>query len=688
MRLIHCLLFFFFALGGATVGASAAELARHEASHSVLKIDSEQLSMAPGGSTWLALTILPREGWHTYWQNPGDSGAQPILSWQLPEGASITPPLYPVPHRLPVGPLMNYGYDGRSALLVKLTTPPAQGNHPATLNAEWLVCEIECVPQFATLDIEIKVDDARRDPGVVNLFSDARAALPEPSFWDADLLVQETRSLLQVYMSAEETADIVDAYFFAEGEGLTDYAAKQEWQLNDNGLVLTLLRHPGMPEVTSSKGVLTLNKATKNLSYSIDSQLKIETNNIDPVQMHNAMPVWRAAIFALIGGLILNLMPCVFPVLSLKAFAFVSANYKTAANRRKEGWAYTLGIWASFMAIVGLLLVLRAGGSAIGWGFQLQEPVFVALMTLLMLVVGLSLSGLFNIQFGIESAGESLASREGVTGAFFKGVLAALVATPCTAPFMAPAIGYALTQPILIVFIIFSALALGLALPFLALAYIPALARAMPRQGAWMEKLKEALAFPMYLTAAWLLYIFDRQVGAIGTFMLVVAMVAIAFALWLIRQGNGKTTRGLAIIIGVGALIGIANEPWIEPKRDAEITYTQELAYSPAALAEVVGQDAPVFVYFTADWCITCKVNERIAIETEATQAAFIASGTIVMKGDWTNRNEEIANVLTQYGRAGVPLYLFFPKGQREAKVLPEVLGPGTISNLLAVEAE
>jgi thiol:disulfide interchange protein DsbD len=504
------------------------------------------------------------------------------------------------------------------------------------------------------------------------------------------LTVRPGVSELLIFMDQSEMASLQTAYFFPIAEGVAIYAAPQEVSVSDRGLVLTVERSAGSPTVSDASGVLrlTFNDGTSQ-AYQLVPGLETaradaaaKTPVANPGTVPAPLPVWQAVLFALVGGLILNLMPCVFPVLSLKAFSFVSANYKTAANRQREGWAYTLGIWASFIVIVIVLLALRAGGSAIGWGFQLQEPVFVAFMTILMVLVALSLSGMFNIQFGVEGAGQSLAAREGIRGAFFKGVLAALVATPCTAPFMAPAIGFALTQPVMVVLLIFSFLALGMALPFLLLSYSPALARMMPRPGAWMETVKQGLAFPMYLTAAWLLYVFDRSVGAVGTLILLAAVIFIVFAIWLWRQGTGLFLRGTAILVVLVSAYAVITKQWEDP--GAEEGYSvPESAYSEAALAKALESGAPVFAYFTADWCITCKVNERVALFTDRTQAAFRENRVQLVKGDWTNRNAEIGALLARFGRAGVPLYLYFPAGASEPVVLPEILGPGTITDVL-----
>ncbi len=680
-----------FCLAFAWVGsAQAKELARVEASHSSLVIEADMTSVEAGRAFWLAITITPRTNWHSYWKNSGDSGASPAFDWRMGSDATVGDPLFPTPKRLPLGPLVNYGYDAPVTLLLPARAPSRGTKFTASLEAEWLICEVECVPQVTELAIELPVGEAATDTKASTTFQAARSALPDPSYWSSDLTVQGDTASLAVYMAQDETNDVASAYFFPEGAGVLDYAADQVLAVTPDGITLSAVRSPGAPDVQSAAGVLKLTYADgRSEGFDMSPMLKVVAGAVaasdTPVVPVATISIWEAVIFALVGGLILNLMPCVFPILSLKAFAFVSANYKTAANRKKEGWAYTFGIWLSFMAIVAALLILRAGGTAVGWGFQLQEPVFVGLMTLLMVVVALSLSGMFNIQFGIEGAGQSLAAREGVRGAFFKGVLAALVATPCTAPFMAPAIGFALTQPVLVVLVVFSFLALGLALPFLALSYSPALARIMPRPGPWMEKVKEGLAFPMYLTAAWLLYVFTRETGAVAMLVLLAAIIGIVFAIWIGKQAAGRMPlRVIAWAVAAFAVYGIVSKPWVEPIHTTGEGYVEEVAYSSAALTSLLDDGKPVFVYFTADWCITCKVNERIAVLTSATQKAFRETGTVVMKGDWTNRNAEIGAVLARHGRAGVPLYLFYPAGAREPVVLPEILGPGSITSVMA----
>jgi len=668
----------------------AADLGKVDVSHSSATLHSEYMTAEVGETVWLGLELTPRAGWHSYWKNYGDSGAAPLFYWTLPDGVVAGEALYPTPHRMPIGPLMNYGYEEPSILLVPLVIANTYkgSSIPIALDVEWLVCEIECVPQDDTWNAEIPVSQLQIDPTASSIFRTARTALPEMAIWSADLNIYPAQSRLKIHVSESEIAGVTAAYFYPEGEGVAEYAAEQQWSITSEGLFVDMLRLEGGIEAENGNGVLVL-----TFDDGTERAIEVEAVIVQEVaaaagsgaapSVQAALPLWQAIVFALLGGMVLNLMPCVFPVLSLKAFSFIAANSKTASGRKQEGWAYTAGIWLSFMIIVATLLVIKSGGAAIGWGFQLQEPAFVGSLVLLMLLVALSLSGMFNITVGVEGAGQGLASKDGNKGAFFQGVLAALVATPCTAPLMAPAIGYALTQPAPVVFLIFSVLAFGLALPFLALSYSPALAKMMPRPGPWMEKLKEALAFPMYLTAAWLLYVFNLQAGATATLAILVALIAAVFGVWIWQSFSGRVSRGIAVVFMVGAVAGIIYQPFSAPLGTAVQGNTDIQPYSEAKLAELLAEDETVFAYFTAEWCITCKVNEQVALFTDDTQALFAENNIRMLKGDWTNRNEEIANLLADYGRAGVPLYLLFPKGQSEAIILPEILTPGIIAGAI-----
>ncbi|MFC3051013.1 protein-disulfide reductase DsbD family protein [Kordiimonas pumila] len=676
-----------FCLGFAIVCSStvfAKELLHYEASHSTLSVDLESNGFQKGQIVWLAVQINPTEGWHTYWENYGDSGAAPVFEWSVPKDVTVGKTLFPAPERIPVGPLANYGYHGRSTLLVPLNigSEYSANDIPISLSAEWLVCDIECIPQYGDWSFTLEAASGL-DSSAEQLFAQARSQIPEDSYWQSKIILSNKNNELRVYIDKKDLGNIQEVYFYPLSDGLVSYSAKQDWQWVDDSISINLPKEHSTDTPINANGVLYILTNTAdyyfNLQPSLDAMTVVSTDALPSTKASVAvMPLWQVFVFAVIGGIILNLMPCVFPVLSLKAIALVSANYKSRKNRILEGWVYSLGIWVSFMAIVFVLVLIRAGGNAIGWGFQLQSPLFVGLLAILMVIVALSLFGIFYIRLGIEGAGQSLTVQDSLKSTFFKGVLATLVATPCTAPFMAPAIGYALSQPTPIIFAVFTALAFGLALPFLILSYSDKAANLMPKPGPWMEKLKQGLGFPMLLTACWLVYVYNIQAGSDAAFILLVVITSISFALWLWYDFQLKATKTIAILITGLALYGFITVS--KPVNNATSTNSEyEQTFTEARLKSLLDAEKPVFAYFTAEWCITCKVNERVALKTDRVQQAFAEKNITVLKGDWTNRNEDIASVLARYGRAGVPLYLYFPAGSKDAVLLPEILSPAIV---------
>ena len=383
----------------------------------------------------------------------------------------------------------------------------------------------------------------------------------------------------------------------------------------------------------------------------------------------------KIMLFAILGGIILNLMPCVFPVLSIKVMSLAQADRDRLPL---HGWVYTAGIVVCFVAFAGALLLARAGGEAIGWGFQLQSPLLIAALTYLFFVMGLSMSGLINIGTRWMGAGQSLTQKSGLSGSFFTGVLAAVVASPCTAPFMGAALGFALTQPAIVCLAIFAALGLGMALPLLLLCYIPALANRLPKPGVWMEILKEFLAFPLYLTAVWLLWVLGRQAGVDASMIVAAGAVAIAFGCWLLNRSAQGAWQWLRRALIAAAWIGALVLPWQMIGQATEPSRWQ--AYSPERLQQLRASGTPVFVNLTADWCLTCLANERLTLHTEEVEQAFDDYQVVTLKGDWTNRDPQITALLTEYGRSGVPLYLWFPaEASGKAEILPQLLTPGRL---------
>lgn len=672
-------------------------------SHSKARLVSEKLSVLPGSRFWLALTLEPQKGWHTYWSNPGDSGSAPILKWKPVPGAVFSDIYYPPPQRMPIDPLMNYGYKDGVTLLIEMTTPEkmAQNSLKIDLDAEWLVCNIECIPQFGTFSVEIPIGEELPSAGAVKIISQALDNLPEPPLYDAEIDIADTLTKLTVFMSDKVIKTIENAYFFPREPGVVDYSAPQVINISDRGLVFSTKRFAGDPVPPEINGIISLDTTTGPKRVELVGVRVVSSgNNQETALNRSPLPAGQssilstsyesgitwitAAFFAFIGGIILNLMPCVFPVLSLKAFAFMKGGGQSARERRQEGWAYTAGILFCFAIIVAVLVGLRAGGSQIGWGIQFQNPVFLAVMTIIMLLLGLSMSGMFNISTGFEGAGQGLASADGNKGAFFTGVLTTLVATPCTAPFLGSAIGFAMVQPLAVMAFVFAMLGLGLAFPFLMLSYSPKLASLLPKPGAWMETLKQGLAFPLYLSAAALLWLFSNIAGTDAMLQLMGAAILIVFAIWIFQKSQKKSLKSIAVMTAlIGLYFSVTSDRVAQTVSSGNglTPASDSSAFTQQKLDAVIGGDRPVFAYFTADWCITCKVNERVALFQDETKDHFDALNVKIIKGDWTNKNTEIAGVLKRYGRAGVPLYLYFPAGSKEAVILPEILTVGLLKS-------
>lgn len=650
------------------------------------KLVSSHSSVAKGQNFQIGFHLRPIDGWHSYWINPGDSGAPPILDWTVPDGVIVSEGRFEAPERLPSGGLMTYGYARPTTIVYDVSLPENYNKSSVTfsVSGEWLVCDKECIPQFGDLSLTLPVGESTL---VLDSFelSDFYANQPEASWWDSNILDMGNTVDLSLAMTIEESADFTDAYFFPHQEGVIVYTDRPAVTIFDDGLLLTFQR-PGAEIVPKTvSGVLELTqKNGEKLFFNIHPVLSDWTTERGPAELDTdfaltpqsgpQMSIPQALVFAFLGGLILNLMPCVFPVLSLKAFAFMQAGSMEKRERRMEGWSYTAGILFSFLVIGVLLLVLRQS-SDILWGFQLQDPRFVAVMVIILVIMTLSLAGIFHISTGLEGAGQSLTTKDGPVGAFFTGMLATLVATPCTAPLMAPAIGFAFSQSSLIMLIILLTLGFGLAFPFLLLSYSETLAAKMPRPGPWMEKVKQGLAFPMLMTALWLASVYANQTG--DTLLLLLVATVIAFLIWLREQLTGRLLRTVILLLTLGLAAAFIATPGVIVKKSAVETSAEaeSTLYTPERVKALQQEGKPVFVYFTADWCITCKVNERVALKRDETQAMFGQHNITVLVSDETaGLSAHTQAILTQYGRAGIPLYLYYPMDGSEARLLPSVI--------------
>ena len=650
---------------------------------------SAQESIEAGQRFWVALHFDIIEGWHTYWKNPGDSGSAPTIAWTLPDGFEAGDIQWPYPERLPVEPLMNYGYSNESWLLVPMTAPDTLPPDAITLKAEadWLVCKEECIPEEGTFSLSIATaPSGLSQPSEWQpRFQAAQQQLPLPALWESSIQVQPDSIELAMHLGGDQAGQIGDIHFYADAYGIAEHAAAQSWTVEDRQLTIRIPRGDlkGQPLDTLT-GVLvfteTLPDGAVTRAFEISS-----TSAVSPP----AQALWLVLAFALLGGLLLNVMPCVFPILSLKALSIVQTAARSPALAARNGLVFTAGVLISFAIIAGALLMLRAGGEAIGWGFQLQSPLFVLTLAWLIFAMGLQFSGVWSFGESWMGFGQNLTAQRSSVGSFATGVLAVIVATPCTAPFMGTALGYALSQPVWISMAVFLSLGFGMALPWLLISLWPRLSAVLPRPGPWMERVKQVLAFPLYATVAWLLWVLAQQVDQQSQLYAMLSLVVLALALWFwqnARFAGGAWSRTAAVTLVL--VIGLMGTMlWkLEPSaRGADTAGQAWENYDADALAAYRAEGTPVLVNFTAAWCITCLVNEKVVLGTDAIQAELRDKAIVYMKGDWTNRDPEITRVLEQYGRSGVPLYLLFPSDpQRDVSVLPNILTKGIVLDALA----
>jgi thiol:disulfide interchange protein len=667
--------------------------------HVQAQLVSEVNTIQPGQPFWVGLHFQIKQGWHTYWKNPGDSGAAPTITWTLPTGFSAGELVYPYPKRLPFSGLMNFGYEDEVMMLSQITTPAnLSRNKPIQLNAriDWLVCEKECIPENGTFRLTLAT--ATTTPTIntewAKQFEKTRASIPQDSPWQSHAYLNGETLVLKVKVGQLQAGQIEEVAFFPYEDGIINNAAPQKASFDKDGLTLQLERG-NRNDVNQVSGVLVLQEAldgqTANQSFAIATP--VETATTTQATNTTPLPVWQVLGLALLGGIFLNLMPCVFPILSLKALNIFQKSSFSTQEVRFRGIVFTAGVLASFIVLATILLLLRSLGQQIGWGFQLQSPVFVTIMAYLMFAVGLSLSGVFIFGASLMGLGQNLAGRSGYVGEFFTGVFATVVATPCTAPFMATAIGVALTQTPIIALAIFILLGFGLALPYLLISFLPGLQKILPKPGAWMETFAQVLAFPMYAATAWLIWVLSQQAGSNGVAAALFGLVFIGFAAWLhqkthILSGWRRRIGSIAALVVVGFALTLAQLPsTVNPNlanfdnQQASPNSLNWQPYTPEKLTQLRESGKPVFVNFSAAWCITCLVNERVALNQPDTIAAFQAKNIILLKGDWTNRNNTITQALAAFGRSGVPLYLLYTANSDTPQILPQILSPQEVQN-------
>ena len=672
IRAVVCTLMtiFMFLIAGP---AAAQQSLLEGGPHIAMRLVAETERPAPGSEVTIAFASDPQPGWHGYWKNGGDAGLETQLAWSLPDGVTAGTMRYPVPGRLLIAGLMNYVYEAPFATFVTLKIPagPATGSVlPVKVKVDYLVCTTTiCVPETQTLATTLIVGDGAIDPAVRTRFDRWRRAFPRPL--DAAAKYQITQGKFRLAIPFPASAQASDAYFYPAASGAVDYAAPQHVsRVGDSLLIET--KAAATPVSGNIQGVLATGTGG-------GLAIRAEPGMV-AAGASEAGSGWSVALLAFVGalagGLILNVMPCVFPILSLKALSLAKGN-TDAAQARREALSYTGGVVIVCLGLGGGLLALRAAGASAGWAFQLQDPRVIGVLLLLVSAIALNLAGLFELPTP-RFAGES-----GALGAFATGALAAFVATPCTGPFMGAALGAALILPTAAALLVFAGLGLGIALPFLALGFIPALRRRLPKPGAWMERLRRILSVPMFLTALSLAWILGRQSGVDGMTIGLALTMLTGIGLWwtgrLQIAGRAKAwwpaVPAIALALG-GAML-------LKPQSAGAATAKAgEQLFSEAKLAGLRAANRPVFAYFTADWCLTCKVNEKGAIERAGVQAAFAKHNVAVLVGDWTNGDPELGRFIEQHNRAGVPLYLYYGPGAAAPVVLPQVLTPSMLEAL------
>ncbi len=650
------------------------------------QIEAETTTPAPGDTVTIAIVMDPKPGWHDYWLNPGDAGTPLELEWKLPPGVTAGPIRAPVPETLIVSGFMNHIYKAKHAFLVDLkiasNVRPSQALD-IKVDARWSACsDTVCVPEGGVLSAPLTIGSGAIGSAKRNRFDTWRAVLPVPLDRLGRYAIDGKR--IAIAVPYPRSASVEKVWFFPKTDNVFRYAAPQSARRTGDWLVVSgeidkdfdgsidgLLRFGDAQglEVQAMPGKVPSGGDTVSVLGGVSA----------PDNLQSTVNFGLILGFSILGGLLLNLMPCVFPILGLKALSLAKLGGDESEARR-EALAYSAGVILSCIALGGLLLALRAGGEEIGWAFQLQEPAFVLLLLLLMVAVTANLAGLFEI--GSMNAGDSLTRKGGIAGSFWTGVLAAMVATPCTGPFMAAALGAALLLPVAQALLLFAGLGFGLALPFLLLAYVPAARRMLPKPGSWLSRFRRIMAIPMALTALALLWLLGQLANGTGWLVGGVAIGAMLVGIVIIVRQKAPMLLilGLATAIFAMGLLALDRLPAASQSKAGESTSDAQV-FSEQKLEALQAKGSPVFVYFTADWCVTCKVNELAAINRDETRAAFEKAGIVTLKGDFTRRDPSIARFIAQHGRSGVPLYLYYPVGG-EPVVLPQILTVDTLTGL------
>ncbi|PHS35112.1 MAG: thiol:disulfide interchange protein [Robiginitomaculum sp.] len=700
MRILSsiCLAFLAFLTLNLSPSAQAAESEPVKSGRAVAQLVTSYDSVEPGQEIYIALSMRLEPHWHTYWRNAGGPGEPAELHWNLPDSVTIGEIIWPLPQTVSTGPLINYAFEDRLLLSMPMRiSKDAKPGDVLTIKAQatYLVCYQICLPEMAELVLELPIGAPVKDDRWSGNIERTIKRAPKPEGLQASARLKNGVLNLDIGGGELDFAAIKNPYFFPYEQDLIDASAPQNIGSAERGVRLNLTPSFGLEDgLKDIPGVLAFEEKTENgwtrrgIEVLVVAGAKIDIGAVQNASgrgaIHASAGLLATLLGAFIGGMILNLMPCVFPVLSLKVLGFARAAHDERNVIRAHGWLYALGVMLSFLALAAVILALKAGGASVGWGFQLQNPVLVGALALLFFVIAMNLFGFFDIGGHLQNTGSGLATSGGYKGAFFTGVLAVIVATPCTAPFMAGALGFAFAQSAVTTLLIFIALGAGFALPFLALSYAPALLKRLPKPGPWMDVFKQFLAFPMLGAAVWLIWVLSVQTGADGVLRVTGAMLLLGFAIWLWKRKGVFAKILLAVsVLTSGYLVYNLRVATYEQGL-AELPKAQ--AWSPERVAQLRSEGKIVFVNFTAAWCVSCKVNDKLVLQRRATIELFARTNTVMLIADWTRRDDRITAELTRHGRSGVPLYLVYPPGTHKVdpQLLPQVLSYKTLEKALA----
>lgn len=695
------------------VGLQSLQAFQVETENAEVKLISEQSAIVPGETFWVGIDMEIREGWYVYYRNPADSGMPLTVEWTHEKDFNISDIKWPYPQWKDVpGGLTSYAYADSMLYMMEATAPDdLEPGEQTTLKvfADWLICEKVCIPENA--DLELTLDVAEQptfNEENLALFSKMREKLPgDLNYWESFAEVEGDTITLKLTTDAFDVPEYENVIYFANEKGEIENGADQPYTVENDTLTIKLQKSMYKSDPVNRVWGLVYNE------QGWDESGRIKAMTID-INLGGEEPVASASTssgsalsqsfllilgFAFLGGMILNLMPCVFPILSIKVMNFLQMSGDDPKKAKLHGWVFGAGVMVSFLILAGLLLLLRAGGQELGWGFQLQSPPFIAFMTFLMFGLGLSLMGVFEIGNSLMNVAGSAKTGDGLKGSFFSGVLATILATPCTAPFMGTALGAAITMPAITALLVFAVLGFGMAIPYIILSSFPALMKKLPKPGAWMETFKQFMAFPLFATAIWLAWVFGQQVGIDGLTNLMIGLLLLSMGIWILNRWKATQISNVSrivsrafvtLLIAGGFFISASSSPKQAATTASSTNGSQTdsygiewQAYSKDQLDQHLAEEKNVFIDFTAAWCITCKANERVVFSSDEVKEKFRDMNFVMMKADWTNRNPEITRALESFGRNGVPLYVIYNEELDEPMILPQLLTPGIVLDAL-----